>query len=37
MSDLIALLTLVVLFPLSLAYVAGCKKLKSSKAGTEIL
>jgi hypothetical protein len=34
MGDLIALLVLLVLFPLSVAYVAGCQRLKSGKAGT---
>ena len=32
MPDLLALLTIAILFPLSLAYVSACEHLKSSRA-----
>ncbi len=31
MADLIALITIALLFPLSLAYVSACERLKSSR------
>ncbi len=32
MADIIAIVTIAVLFPLSLAYVSACDRLKSSRA-----